>query len=211
MKNLDLNMSEIAFVDNSKDLATQHLTALVLAAGLSKRMGTTNKMLLHIAGDPMLQHVINALISSNIDHIVVVLGHEADQVQAIVPNHTKVSTIINADYQLGMSASIKTGIRQLDPATEGCLICLGDMPFLSMSEYNQILTYARAHPNPGIIVRPRFQQMGGHPVFFGKSHLPFLRNLPDRDFGAQGILHDHTNSIKYIEMTSNHCLIDIDQ
>ncbi|NND08027.1 MAG: nucleotidyltransferase family protein [Saprospiraceae bacterium] len=208
---LDPDMDEKGIADKKEEPTAQHLTALVLAAGLSKRMGIINKLLLLVDGEPMLQHVIHALIASTIDQIIVVLGHEADQVQTIVPNHPKLSTIINVDYRLGMSTSIKAGVSQLDPATEGCLICLGDMPYLSTSEYNQLLEYASTNSDPGMILRPRFEQMGGHPVFFGKAYFPFLKNLGDRDLGAQVILREHVNSIQYIEMTSDHCLLDIDQ
>ena len=133
------------------------ISALVLAAGLSSRMGSTNKMLMPVEGKPMLLGVVEGLIASTADEVIVVLGHEHEKVKTIIPSHQKVSIILNENYQLGMSTSIKVGVKQLMDPSDGCMICLGDMPYLTTDDYNQMLEYARLNMRPDSIIRPLFE------------------------------------------------------
>ena len=187
------------------------ISALVLAAGLSSRMGSTNKMLMPVEGKPMLLGVVEGLIASTADEVIVVLGQEHEKVNTIVPSHQKVSIILNENYQLGMSTSIKVGVKQLMDPSDGCMICLGDMPYLTTDDYNQMLEHARLNMRPDSIIRPLFEQKAGHPVFFSKSYFPALITLPDYDQGAQSLLRDQTSSIQYLQALDNRFLLDIDK
>lgn len=193
-----------------QDSAPRKISAVVLAAGLSRRMGETNKMLLPVNEKPMLLHVIEGLITSTVDEVIVVLGHQHEYVKTIIPAHPKVTTTNNENYKLGMSTSIKIGVKQLE-YSDGCMICLGDMPYLTTNDYDQILQHARMHMRSDLIIRPVFEQMVGHPVFFEKSHFAALMALPDHDRGAQSLLSDRMSSIQYVHAAHDRFLLDIDK
>ena len=88
-------------------------TGIILAGGLSRRMGTRNKLLEVWRGKPLLRHVVEAALASDLDDVLVVLGHEADAVRAVLPDGTR--TIVAPDHADGLSATLRAGLA----ATEG--------------------------------------------------------------------------------------------
>src|ERR1043166_8726264 len=101
-------------------------SAIVLAAGMSTRMGTL-KQLLPFGKSTVLGSVIENLRVAGLDRVVVVLGHEANKVRESIAT-TKVEFVTNEDHVLGMFSSVQTGLRALGSDTETFLICLGDQP-----------------------------------------------------------------------------------
>ncbi|HEY7417770.1 MAG TPA: NTP transferase domain-containing protein, partial [Ktedonobacteraceae bacterium] len=93
------------------------VAAIILAAGTSSRMGPNrHKLLLPLGERPVLLHVIEAVLASQARPIIIVVGHQAPQVRAILDPYTlapNVQIAENADYQQGMSTSLRTGIRTL--------------------------------------------------------------------------------------------------
>src|SRR4051812_30983807 len=100
------------------------VTAIVLAAGLSKRMGSINKLLLQYKGKTIIETTLINILASKIDEVIVVTGHEEEKVQAAI-QHLPVTIIHNSDYAKGMTTSIQIGIKHAKES--GYMICLGDM------------------------------------------------------------------------------------
>ena len=91
---------------------TGFVSAILLAAGESRRMGDVNKLLLKVEGEAMVRRVARALIDSRADEVVVVLGHQAEAVgQAL--DGLAVQTVVNADYRDGQMSSMRARTREL--------------------------------------------------------------------------------------------------
>src|SRR5258708_25406718 len=90
-------------------------------------MGATNKLLAQIEGLPMVARVVDAAKASKVAAVVVVTGHQADEVRAVLADRP-VRFVHNPDYAVGLSTSLKAGLGALAPEVDGALICLGDMP-----------------------------------------------------------------------------------
>jgi len=103
------------------------IAALVMAAGRSSRMGTANKLLAEVDGQPMVRRAVEAALASAAGPVFVVLGHDAHRVRAALRG-CKVHFIDNPDYAEGMSTSLRRGLASLPDGVDGAVILLGDMP-----------------------------------------------------------------------------------
>jgi molybdenum cofactor cytidylyltransferase len=185
-------------------------TAIVLASGMSKRMGDQNKLLLPIRNIPMIRRVVDALIQAPITEIILVLGYEQKKIRSILSQQEKLKILANPDFEKGMSTSIKIGVQHLGTDTHGCFICLGDMPYLTSEDYTMIKQYVEDNWQPSLIAVPTFNGQRGHPVFFGTSYLPELANLGDNDIGARILLKKHLQNLQTMAFPNNHVIKDID-
>ncbi len=89
-----------------------------------------NKLLLDLEGKPILCHAVDQALGAGLSEIVVVSGHQAGKVRAAL-GERPVKVIEAREHLLGMSASLKAGIRALGPRTDAVLVMLGDMPQVS--------------------------------------------------------------------------------
>ena len=107
--------------------ARRHFSIIILAAGASRRYGQRNKLLQTWKNRPLLQWVVDASRATGIPDILLVTGHESDEIlQSIEARDLR---IVHAEnWRDGLSASLKTGVGALASGSVGCLVCLGDMP-----------------------------------------------------------------------------------
>ena len=184
------------------------ISAILLAAGESRRMGRP-KQLLEWHGKTLLQHVLESLINSDADEIILVLGHEADRIRESLPA-LPVKIVINPDYKQGMASSLRRGLLALDPQSEAFLLCLADQPGIRPEIMNTIIrTFRQADPGRGI-VRPVYRGRRGHPVLIGARYLKEALQLLQGDVGARQILINHPEDILDIDMEEEVILKDID-
>lgn len=115
----------------------REVTAIILAAGLSRRMGNRNKLLLPINGIPMIRHVVEIYSSVTTHPVLVVTGHEAEQVAAAVAQSSAI-TVFNPHYAQGQQTSVATGLRAAERGSD-LLIGLGDQPLLTRKDLLDLL------------------------------------------------------------------------
>lgn len=192
------------------------VTAIVLAAGSSSRMGRTKQLLVY-HGRPLLRHVIDTLCLSRVDKIVVVLGHRQDEVAAVLAG-LPLQIVINPDYALGQSSSVKAGLKALQgPGVDCCspdagkerqgvLFVLGDQPLLKPETVNLLIENFMAH---GGIVAPFYHGARGNPVLFDLSYWPEFDALQG-DAGAREIITRHPEALRKIEVNDPGILLDVD-
>lgn len=190
---------------------TYFISAIVLAAGMSTRMGSENKMLYPVEGKPMIRHVMDALIETHFDEIIVVLGHEEGLVRDAIPSHEKVRCITNERYSSGMSTSIKCGVHHLDKNCTHCAIILGDMPFIRAADFDLLIQRVRDPENDLGITVPTFEGKQGHPIFFSADLFGALKSLSDSDRGAKSVLRSHHDQIQFVSFDHDCILQDIDR
>lgn len=161
------------------------IAAVVLAAGLSRRAGSRNKLLFDWQGQPMLRVVVQTILAAGLAEPIVVLGHEAGPLRAALAG-TPARCVVNAAYAQGMAGSIATGIAAVPADDAGALICLGDMPAIRASTLQALadaFTLAEA-PRPCVPV-----QAGrwGNPVLWPRAAFADLLALQG-DRGAKALL-----------------------
>jgi molybdenum cofactor cytidylyltransferase len=183
------------------------ISAIILAAGESKRMGRP-KQLLEWQGKTLLHHILENLISSNTDEIILVLGHEAEQIRKSLPAF-RIKIVINADHRRGMLSSLRQGLLAMDPKSDAFLVLLADQPGIGPEIINRIIRdFQQANPRRGI-VRPVCRGLRGHPVLIGVQYLQETMQLQD-DVGIRQILVNHPDDILEIDVDQDVVLKDID-
>ncbi|MDB9944288.1 nucleotidyltransferase family protein, partial [Octadecabacter sp.] len=113
--------------------------AIILAAGLSRRMGARNKLLLPINGKPMVRYVVETYLAVVDAQICVVTGFEADKIEAALAG-LPVQFAYNSDYQAGQPFSVSTGLLAAPTNASNYLIGLGDQPQLTTDELRAFIT-----------------------------------------------------------------------
>jgi molybdenum cofactor cytidylyltransferase len=142
--------------------------AIVLAAGTSSRMGT-NKALLPIDGQPMIAHVVGRVSASGaVSKIVVVTGHEPQQVQAAVGDDA-IQYVQNDQYEQGMLSSIQAGIAAIQADIAAIFVVLGDQPGVRETTIQALVRAWRERAQPAI-VQPSYQGKHGHPILIDASY-----------------------------------------
>ena len=183
------------------------ISAIVLAAGESKRMGRPKQML-EWQGRTLLQHSLESLINSDADEIILVLGHEAEAIRKSLAEF-QIKIVINPDYKQGMASSLRQGLLAMDPTSEAFLVLLADQPGIGPEIMNRMIReFQQADPKRGI-VRPVYRGLRGHPVLIGVRYLQEALQLQG-DVGARQILVNHPTDILEIEVDHDGILKDID-
>ena len=155
------------------------ISAILLAAGLSSRMGQP-KLLLPWGGTTVLGQVVSIFAESGIEEIVVVTGGAREQVERLVEKLAEifpVRTVYNPEYVHGeMLSSIQAGLTALDSRTSAALIGLGDQPQVREETVSHICaTFTRTRAP---LVIPSFQNRRGHPWLVERSLWPKILEFP---------------------------------
>jgi molybdenum cofactor cytidylyltransferase len=181
------------------------ISAILLAAGLSRRMGDF-KQLLQFQGKSFVECCVDNLLASGLDDIVVVTGHRDAEVRQALASR-KIKFVFNADYQAGMSSSIKCGVQALEEKTEAILIALADQPHIHSSSISKVIAaYQKERP---LLVVPTYANRRGHPIVLdGKLRAEIMTFDPAQ--GLRQVVHRHKDQALYLEMKSDSVLLDFD-
>jgi molybdenum cofactor cytidylyltransferase len=182
------------------------VTAIVLAAGTSSRMGS-NKLLADFRGRSMIVATLQQIRQSAVDEIVLVLGHEAGKFDAIA-DHEPVSKFIrNPDYEQGIASSIRRGVEAAGEA-DAVLICLGDMPLVKPLTIDRLIAAFNPTEHRSIIA-PTYKGQYGNPVLWGREHFAKLMAL-EGDKGGRSLITDLKSEAVEIAVDDPGILADAD-
>ena len=173
---------------------THLITAIVLAAGLSRRMGRA-KLLLPLQGGPVIRITVERVLASGIARVVVVTGPEPGGITEALAGLT-VTLAVNPSPETGQAGSIRTGITALPHETSAALIVLGDQPFVPPRVISSLLAARRSTATP--IVAPRYRDGRGNPVLFGSEMFPELLELSG-DQGARSIIERDPGRVTLVD------------
>jgi len=182
------------------------VAAVVLAAGKSSRMAGGNKLLLPFRGRPLILHTMAALRDAGLSEIVVVVGHERERLQAVLPDG--ITVVFNPDYEEGMASSIRAGIAALPPQVDAAFIVQGDMPLLHADIMRTLIR--RYDPEKANrIIAPVYRGRQANPVLFPRAYFPELLQLQG-DTGAKRLLVERAAVIVPVPMDDPAVVTDID-
>jgi len=181
------------------------ISAILLAAGESKRMGKP-KQLMPFGQNTVVEQVIDNLLSSVVNEVIVVVGYRAEEViKSIVSKPVKIA--INPNYQQGMSTSIIAGLNLVDSRAQAVMLALGDQPLINSRTINRLIEEFYNH-DKGIAI-PTYQGGRGHPIIFAIKYKEKLLELKG-DIGGRQIVKDHPDDILEVAVDAESIITDID-
>ena len=184
------------------------ISAILLAAGQSKRMQGQNKLLKKYKKKYLINHILNTLVKSKVKNIFLVLGFQNLKVRKIIIKSEKIKCIYNKKYKSGLSSSIQTGLKKISKKNIGFLIVHADMPLVSKKIIN-VLCSAVKNKNKEIFV-PVYKKKLGNPLAFKYSMIKSLQKIKGGK-GAKKIIKTNKSKIKLVKVNSKSILIDFDQ
>lgn len=165
------------------DPARRRVAGILLAAGMSSRMGS-NKLLLEIAGEPVVARAARQALAGGLDPLVVVLGHEAERVRAALA-HLVCLPVENADFEAGQPSSVAAGIAALPEDVGAVVVLLADMPFVSGEIVAGLV--ARRQESGARIVLTRYGEVQAPPALYDRSLFGELSRMTDGRCGREVI------------------------
>ena len=182
------------------------VAAILLAAGLSRRMGAQNKLLMPVAGKPMVRHLAETYLSVLTTPLTVVTGHEANKVRAAL---TGLSVVVahNENFAEGQPGSVATG---LSVATDAALLLIGlaDQPRLTQADLIKLLQWHRAN-DPGKITVPKRGAERGNPILVPRVLRSRLTENPNRP-GCMRLTRDEPALVQFAPLMADGFYADVD-
>jgi len=183
------------------------IEVIILAAGLSRRMGRVNKLLLDIDGTTMVRRTAQ-LYASMFSSVTIVLGHERDKVKAALQG-LGVRFIYNADYETGHHGSVRCGLEHVKNNGSPVLIALADQPFLTQAE---LANYVKSFQDSSrdMVFIPFYKEQRGHPVIIPAALLHEFHCAPE-DMTLRGFLDANPARVHDYPAPSMNFIKDIDR
>jgi molybdenum cofactor cytidylyltransferase len=168
------------------------IAAVVLAAGLARRMGR-QKLLLQLQGKPVVRWAVEH-VASHVEDVVIVTGPDDAALRQALEGLT-VRFVVNPRPQDGQGTSIAAGIGALKPWTTAALIALGDQPRMPAAVVPALLDALRRSGKA--IVAPVYQGVQGTPVLFSSEVFGELRALKG-DAGARAVVKENPERVERV-------------
>tara|TARA_Y100000741_G_C18226123_1_gene547886 strand:+ start:103 stop:672 length:570 start_codon:yes stop_codon:yes gene_type:complete len=166
------------------------ISAILLAAGQSKRMNGENKLTKKINGVPLINLSILNILESSIEELIIVTGYQNEILESIINKDNKIKIFFNNHYKSGMASSIKVGVSNLSKKSKAFFICLGDMPYVNRKIYEQLIK----HANDKEIIIPTYNAKQGNPVLFSIKMKNKIMNV-EGDLGAKELLKKYKDKV----------------
>lgn len=197
--------------------------AIVLAAGRSLRMQAlgTPKQLLPLGGRPLITYAMAAVCASLAVPVIVVLGAQAERVQAALDEWAttdggaeaagRYQCVLNPDFAQGMASSLRVGLaalRERAPVAPGALIALADQPLVTREICGALLTVAQAEPTA--IVAASYDGQRGHPLVFPHALFDELTAVTG-DEGGRSVISRHADRLRLVAIADTRAALDVDR
>jgi molybdenum cofactor cytidylyltransferase len=184
------------------------VSAVVLAAGLSSRMGGPHKLLLDVGGQPMLRRVVQAALAVQPAELVVVTGFRAPEIMAALDG-LPVRFVENPAYADGQPGSVVAGVRALTALCDAVMIVLGDQPLLTPAALARLIAAFRTAPEGRSILVPTSGGQRGNPVLFAARHIPEIQ-AGRMKLGCRRLIETYPDQVALIEMADDAFIRDCD-
>ncbi len=179
--------------------------AIVLAAGESRRMGRP-KLLLPYGVRTIIETVVQNVVSSRADRVVVVLGGSGREIEDKIKGFA-VKKVTNRRYREGMLTSVQRGLSAVPTSARAALFVLADQPDVSFSLIDAVIEAYCQH-GKGIVL-PVYRKKRGHPLLIDLKYRREIEALSP-DIGLRALLREHPDDIIEVQVPSPAVLKDID-
>lgn len=193
-----------------KHMDKRPTAGIILAAGMSTRFGRLKQ--LHEIGDStILSMVVDTAVRSDLDKVVLVLGHEANAVAASLGQrimNSRILMTVNDRYREGMSTSLKRGLCEIKDEYPSIMVLMGDQPLLGHGVINTILGTFRSTDKD--ICVPVYRGIRGLPVCFTERFYNDILAVKG-DTGAREVINNNPSDVFPVEMEDSNPFMDIDE
>ncbi len=186
------------------------VSAILLAAGSSTRMGAQDKLFLKYKGHWLVNHVMQQLWAADIDELIIVRKDNSEHLLGGIFSD-RIKLALNPIADKGMTTSIQAGVRASSSLATGYMICQADMPLTTTEEYNHILSHFNhsIKTNPKTMALPFFQNQKGNPIILSSYYKDAILAHEEME-GCRKIVQTHSSEILKVEMDCDHVLFDVD-
>lgn len=185
----------------------KRVSAILLAAGESRRMGGCNKLALPVAGRSLLRHITTTLLGSVLHEVVVVVGHQQHTARALLAD-LPVRIVENVRYREGQMTSVYCGMAALQAPCDGVMVCLSDQPLLERRDIDR-LVQVFLHDCATSVLVPAWQGQRGNPVILDYRHRAAILD-GQRDLGCRKLIDRNPQLVTPLEMDNDHVVFDVD-
>lgn len=161
------------------------IAGIVLAGGAGTRAGGPKALLRMPGGESWIDRSVAALLDGGCDRVIVVLGAMERLARPLVPDVSRVTIVVADDWETGMSASLRAGLRAV--TEDAALVTLVDLPELPGSVVKRCVADASREA----LRQAVFGGRPGHPVLIGADHLAAAADSVEGDRGARAYLVAH--------------------
>lgn len=182
------------------------IETVVIAAGLSQRMGGVNKLLLPVAGVPMVRQVV-ARHAAVAEQVVVVTGHDEAMIKGALAG-LDITIVHNPDFAAGQPGSVAAGVAAVRLTGRGLMIGLGDQPCLTVRDLEALVDAFDADGGTRVCV-PEFAGERGNPVLFPTGLVREMRH-DGRSPGCRRFIAANPDRVCRVPVDNNHFTTDID-
>jgi len=185
------------------------IPAIVLAAGRSSRMGVPKATLVFNERDTFLSHIVRTFHAANVDDVIVVLGHDGDEIaRSLVQSDVAARIVMNHEYDRGQLSSLQAALTLIDrPGVDGMLVTLVDVPFLTPPTVHAVLE--RYRQTRAAVVRPTSGNRHGHPLLVARSLFDAIRHADDRT-GVKPLVRAHASLEGDVPVADEGAFVDVD-
>ena len=182
--------------------------AVVLAAGEARRLGGRPKSLLELGGVPLIRRSLIALSGAGVDEVAVVLGHRAEEVEAVLRDFP-ITVVRNPDYALGQMSSMHTGVAALSEKLDAIIVAVADQPLLNAQDITALIAAFKKRGDASAVV-PYVGGKRGNPIILD-SVVREAVLAGDVNFGCRQWLADHPDQVRRLETDNRHYCVDVDR
>jgi CTP:molybdopterin cytidylyltransferase MocA len=183
------------------------LGAILLAAGESTRMKGVNKLAVEIQGVPLLKRALIALSGAGVDEVAVVLGHDAERLDALI-SEFPVTIVRNERYREGQMSSMRVGLAALQGPFNALLVCPSDMPLLNAHDIQALIGAFKKRAS-GVAVVPRVGGKRGNPIVLDWAAREEIL-AGGADFGCRQFIDRNAEQVMAFDTDNDHYLVDLD-
>ncbi|MFX4261841.1 nucleotidyltransferase family protein [Pelotomaculum propionicicum] len=181
------------------------ISAIILAAGMSTRMGRP-KQLLKVGNNTLIRILTENVLLSNVDELLVVTGYQQKKVSAVISD-LPVKIVFNPRYKDGQGTSLALGVKSISDAASAFMVFMVDQPLITASLINKLMV--EFQKRRCLALRPVCKGLPGHPVIFSSSLIDELKSLSG-DEGARQVLKKLDDKVEYLAVGDEAVIFDID-
>jgi molybdenum cofactor cytidylyltransferase len=178
---------------------------LVLAAGMSQRLGRP-KQLLELDGTPLVVRVVESALAAPLDGVIVVTGSHASEVELVIRDY-RVYRVFNPHFSAGQGASLSAGIRAMPATVDAVVVLLADMPGIRPEAIASVVDHWRKTGVPAVVAA--YRQANGHPVLFDRTTFFDLAQLEGESAGRE-VLRALGELVEYVDVGLPAPPLDVD-
>ncbi|MCR9215491.1 MAG: nucleotidyltransferase family protein [Proteobacteria bacterium] len=186
---------------------SQNFDILLLAAGMSRRMGSDNKLLMPFGKKRLIRHVAERVLGMGVGRLTVVTGHESRDVSQEISD-LPLTICHNPDFEAGQMSSVRAGSRGIAADSKGMMVALSDMPFLTSKDYLFLYESFLEQESSRILV-PFFGEERGNPIIVPPDLISVIAE-GGLNAGCKKLVRDHPDKVKKIEAPSTAFVSDLD-